>query len=140
MGADGKPLRRHRRPKSGDCGCSAGNHDSADTMDTLPTSCARRLAVQRPRRHSVLGKPVKASNRPTSKKSAIYVEAGIMLPLSLLRGALVNQSVIGVSHNTRHHIRYSMGISGPKIVPWVCCPLLLVPGMGVQQIVDTSWY
>ena len=68
IGADRKPLRRHRRPKSGNRGCSARNHTMADTMDTLPTSRARRLAVQRPRWHSVLGKPVKASNRPTSKK------------------------------------------------------------------------
>ena len=71
MGAAGRPLRRHRRRKSGIGGCSAGNHVMADTMDTLLTSRARRVAVQRPRAHPVPMKGLVPGDRPTSKKSTI---------------------------------------------------------------------
>jgi len=61
MGAAGRPLRRHRRRKSGIGGCSAGNHVMADTMDTLLTSRARRVAVQRSRAHPVPMKGLQGS-------------------------------------------------------------------------------
>ena len=71
IGADRRPLRRHRRPKGEIRGCSAGYHGSADTMDTSLTSRARRVALQRPRRRPVPGRVLLPADRPTSKKSTM---------------------------------------------------------------------
>ena len=70
LGAAGKPLRRHRRPKGEIRGCSAGYHGSADTMDTSLTSRARRVAVQRPRARPVPMKGLEASTRSTSYRTS----------------------------------------------------------------------
>ena len=88
----------------------------ADTMDTLLTSRARRVAVQRPRAHPVPMKGlVPGADRPTSKKSTIYVastdrrkrktqraaaKASVCDPWYLLNGEISGVvSRVGAVHN-----------------------------------------